>query len=935
MKFIFNNRNKIFVIIAFVAVFFFSLSDRCFPATWLDPSLKFKTIETLHFNIHYQQGLRPAAEEVALIAEETYTIITQAIDHYPIIKTEVLLIDTSDFANGFTNIFPQPQVTLYLTNINSNSHSYAFKLWLKFVFLHEFAHVVHLDILGGLWNPFGRIFFPNSIQPWFMIEGTATYMETKYLQGGRGKDPLWDGIMRMEVLENNEKNAEQASQPSIVAYPGGETKYIYGVYFLNYLSEKYGEEKLRRIFHEWGEYIFTLGGIDHLFFRVYRKSLSTLWREWLLSLRVKSYKYKGIYEQSKKKIKTLTDDGYYKFNPKWSKDGNKIYFNQSNGHEPAQISRYDFSTGKREKVIEGPFNDDAFSFMGNRIFYSKAGYYNKFYIFKDLYVYDLNTRKEKRLTSGLRIQDPAISSDGKTIVFVKNEKGTRSLWIMDAEKGAAKQLLFGPKGSQYFSPSFSKDNKSILYAKWYQGGNQDIYLYNFEDKTEKKIFLSPYREGNPAFSPDEKYVLFDSDQSGVINLYAYDLSKEKLFKITNVAGAAIMPAVSPDKKKIAFINYSSAGYDLALIDYNPSEWEETSLEAYEEKPFIFDTSKANEVILDEHDYNPISQLMPKFWFPYFFYNPNGEHLMIYTGGTDILMNHLYFFQGGYDWTAKRPEYSLLYRNNQFLPQIVLQLAEFSYPYVTSNNDYYWEFQKHRRIYFTFYDYGITDIYSQGAVVFGLKNLEITNISSREIYSPQPDIGNLTGITWGLRFTRLKSYIYSISPEEGIDFTMFGNYYLKDLGSDFSITNYLCTLKAYRPSIFQHHVFLASLDLSYSLGDTLSQGICDTNLTMRIGKTLSSRKNLITSLEYRFPLSYPQSGYGFGYMFFDRLWGNLFFEAGGETNQSLENISLESTIGAEIAVDTSMMYGYIPFTFKLGYARSLKDDTERIYFTFGL
>ncbi len=66
--------------------------------------------------------------------------------------------------------------------------------------------------LGGvLQTLFGRIYFPNALNPIWMIEGLAVYEETEQTSGGRGRSPGFDMIIRMAVLENRFPNMGQAT----------------------------------------------------------------------------------------------------------------------------------------------------------------------------------------------------------------------------------------------------------------------------------------------------------------------------------------------------------------------------------------------------------------------------------------------------------------------------------------------------------------------------------------------------------------------------------------------------------------------------------------------------------------------------------------------------------------------------------------------------
>jgi tricorn protease len=61
------------------------------------------------------------------------------------------------------------------------------------------------------------------------------------------------------------------------------------------------------------------------------------------------------------------------------------------------------------------------------------------------------------------------------------------------------------------TPRFSPDGKYVLYTA-YRNFEQDIFVYNFEDKTSKHITRSGVTESEPYWSPDGKYIYFIADR---------------------------------------------------------------------------------------------------------------------------------------------------------------------------------------------------------------------------------------------------------------------------------------------------------------------------------------------------------------------------------------------------------------------------------------
>ena len=76
------------VILATCAYFF---SSR--PAEAGDPNLKWRTLETEHFRIHFYQGEERAARGLAVRAERAHRLMAPLLGHAPSQPTHVVLTD--------------------------------------------------------------------------------------------------------------------------------------------------------------------------------------------------------------------------------------------------------------------------------------------------------------------------------------------------------------------------------------------------------------------------------------------------------------------------------------------------------------------------------------------------------------------------------------------------------------------------------------------------------------------------------------------------------------------------------------------------------------------------------------------------------------------------------------------------------------------------
>lgn len=95
-------RHRMTLVVLLMSAFLPGVGD----AAVYDPAFHFSTVETTHFSIHYHQGLDNVAAKVAGVAETVHKRMSDAFRWSPREKTQVVLVDSSDFANGFSGSFP-------------------------------------------------------------------------------------------------------------------------------------------------------------------------------------------------------------------------------------------------------------------------------------------------------------------------------------------------------------------------------------------------------------------------------------------------------------------------------------------------------------------------------------------------------------------------------------------------------------------------------------------------------------------------------------------------------------------------------------------------------------------------------------------------------------------------------------------------------------
>jgi eukaryotic-like serine/threonine-protein kinase len=137
----------------------------------------------------------------------------------------------------------------------------------------------------------------------------------------------------------------------------------------------------------------------------------------------------------------------------------------------------------------------------------------------DIWLYDLTTKTPSRFTF-----DPANdfsgiwSPDGSRIVFCSNRSGVYDLYQKDATGAGGDQLLLATKETK--APTdWSADGKYVLFRSLNPKTTFDIWAFSIADHTSFPVAATPFEERDGQFSPDGKWVAYQSNESGRFEIW--------------------------------------------------------------------------------------------------------------------------------------------------------------------------------------------------------------------------------------------------------------------------------------------------------------------------------------------------------------------------------------------------------------------------------
>ena len=612
-----------------------------------DPLRDHYTIETEHFVIHYYEPLGDVARRVAVLCERAHRNLVPALDHRPSTKTIVVIVDDTDSANGFASVLPRNTMFLFATAPGSFTELDDHDDWLHGLITHEYTHILHLDTMEGLPNLyngiFGKTWAPNQIMPRWLIEGIATYEESKRSAGGRNRGSRFDQLIRIARHAGVDLRLDQVSGAPR-QFPRGNAAYVYGSHFLRYVFDRFGDDTLRRMSHASGRYPVPFA-INRQIAKVTGKPFTELYDDWKGYLRDRY----GMQEQAAERRGLVTGaprtrTAETNFFPRYTGDSKEIIWLQSDGYRRpmVRVQPVGDPAGARDLVeIQGIGQFDVLP-DGSLVYEQSGRLHRREYAFQDLFRWDRRTGERVRLTSGARARDPAASPDGRRVAFSQNDHGRSALAVMDAAPGAEPTVVWRGPGrfDQAFEPAWSPDGRRIAFSAWRAGGYRDILIVELASGAVEEVTADRALDMAPSWSADGKTLYFDSDRTGIQNVYAYDVEARRLWQVTNVLGGAFFGRPSPDGARLVFqAAVPRGGYDLFELPIDRASWlPARDLVDDRPPPTVVPDDEAK--VSAPRRYRAAESLAPQAWTLQTVFGDRPA-VTIQTGGGDAFNQHSY------------------------------------------------------------------------------------------------------------------------------------------------------------------------------------------------------------------------------------------------------------------------------------------------------
>ena len=169
----------------------------------------------------------------------------------------------------------------------------------------------------------------------------------------------------------------------------------------------------------------------------------------------------------------------------------------------------------------------------------------------DVWIYEFARKTLTRFTFDAALDlGPVWSPDDSFLAFASNRKGAVDVYRKPvAGAGAEELLLEGPADE---SPqSWSNDGRSLLLesrngANRTRGGGE-VWSYSFADHKAAPFLASEFNAGEPVFSPDGRFVVYVSAESGRFEIYVAGVSRSR-WQVAALHGGRGRPALEPRRE---------------------------------------------------------------------------------------------------------------------------------------------------------------------------------------------------------------------------------------------------------------------------------------------------------------------------------------------------------------------------------------------------
>ncbi|MFZ1518123.1 MAG: hypothetical protein WAU11_05070 [Ignavibacteriaceae bacterium] len=526
--------------------------------------------ESEHFKIIYRDSHSHLVTHLLSSAENSLNLLMKLFKYKPKGKIVLNTYDVNDFGYGATTTVPDNYVRLEIEPLEPGYEVVPYSERFQWLLSHELVHIVVNDMAGNFESTarsvFGKV-NPDKNQPLSMLyslltnhnrytprwyqEAIAVFMET-WFSGGYGRILGNFDEMYFRTLVNNKINFPSTSE--LENYTSHKTifleniLYMYGARFVAHLSDKYGVKKLIEWFSLQPEEFYP--GLESKFKDIYGVEFNSFWEEFV----------NNEIEFQRRNIETLkryplTDLNYltnksFGWVTKLTYDSktNSILFGYHRPGELASIERLNLNKIESIKIstLPSPSIIQVSSLAYDEIYRQLFFTTNNNQLYRDLWMYDFNSDKEKLLFENARIGYLTSSPITHELWGIQHLSGKSILVKSKYPYTELQSLSIFNVGDELQDLSINRNGNLLAATLHRNTGQQSIIISDITgiekgDPFKFRVVTSSGSPENPSWSVDGKYLYWNAYTNGVSNIYKYSVESELIIPLTNTIQGLFRP----------------------------------------------------------------------------------------------------------------------------------------------------------------------------------------------------------------------------------------------------------------------------------------------------------------------------------------------------------------------------------------------------------
>ena len=535
-------------------------------STGQDPAkIKWRQINTSHFQIIYPEEYEVKAMQVASVFEKVYDFGHRSLAHPPR-KISVILHTHTAKSNGLVAWSPR-RAELYTT---PHQDMYA-QDWLEQLAIHEFRHVVQMDkiqqelpaILPLLFGEQAAAVAVGAYLPFWFIEGDAVVTETVFSNSGRGRQASFLMENKAQLLEKGLYSFNKATLGSYKDFVPD--RYNFGYWMTGGIREQYGAGIWADVLSEIARRPLSISPVNRVLKKQTGFNQAGLYRNLF-----QKYNKEWQQELDEKQLSPLVEmtpknDVFTNYTQAQVTSGGAIAALKSSRDDITRIVRIGQDGKETTITTPGSIFNGSFSAKENLLIWSERrpdvrwAHADRSVVV----VYNIDNTVRQEFSFENFIFSPVISPDLNRFAAVEADKTSHYfISVFDLQTGQRIHQFSLPGNNYIFSPCWDEKGKQLFFVMLSSEG-KSLASISIENETVKQLTPAGFHEiKNPRFSDGKLF--FTGSFTGTDNIYSLHLNDGKIYQQSSVAFGADYVAVS--EEQLIFSNFTADGFQLCRLD---------------------------------------------------------------------------------------------------------------------------------------------------------------------------------------------------------------------------------------------------------------------------------------------------------------------------------------------------------------------------------